>query len=225
MVHWPATARQSRQARIDRSPNSEASSRKPVARSLGDLRSAGKAKNLNPMSGGRRACALKALEATSPYASSYSLPIFRRPKSSKPDTSATGLSLAASLEAARARGEEVKVKLLADPNMLTITEMACKLGISEDQVRLEWKHHRILGLDFGRDHLRYPAWQILPNLKPLPALPDLLAMLDNNSWRVFRFLLQRHNELGGARAVDALRQGRVASVLAAAENTATGAFA
>jgi hypothetical protein len=43
-------------------------------------------------------------------------------------------------------------------------------------------------------------------------------------WRLFRFLQQQYSELGGNRALDALRHGRVDSVLIAAENTATGAF-
>jgi hypothetical protein len=42
---------------------------------------------------------------------------------------------------------------------------------------------------------------------------------------LFRFLQQHHAELRGQRAFEALQQGRVDEVLAAAENAAMGAFA
>ena len=52
-----------------------------------------------------------------------------------------------------------------------------------------------------------------------------LFLLGDDPWRLLRFLQQHHSELGGTRAVDALREGRIDQVLAAAENIATGAFA
>jgi hypothetical protein len=96
--------------------------------------------------------------------------------------------------------------------------------MSEEGVRLKRKRHEILGLESAKRGIRYPAWQVLEGRQLLPALPRLFTMLGDDPWRLFRFLQQHHSELGGDRALDALRLGRVDGVLAAAENTATGAF-
>jgi len=133
-------------------------------------------------------------------------------------------SLTEALTAARGRGAAIKEELLADPEMLNTAAIANLLGMSEEGVRLKRKRHEILGLEFAKRGIRYPAWQILEGQQLLPALPRLFAMLGDDPWRLFRFLRQHHSELGGDRALDALRYGKVDDVLAAAENTATGAF-
>jgi hypothetical protein len=134
-------------------------------------------------------------------------------------------ALTEALAAARTRGVEVKDALLADPEMLNTAAIADLLGMSEEGVRLKRKRHEILGLESAKRGIRYPAWQVLEGRQLLPALPLLFAMLGNDPWRLFRFLQQHHGELGGERALDALRHGEVNGVLAAAGNTATGAFA
>lgn len=133
--------------------------------------------------------------------------------------------LAQALDAARARGAMLQEELLADSEMLTTAGMAARLGMSEEGIRLKRKRHEILGLEFAKRGIRYPSWQLLPDRQLLPALPRLFAMLGDDSWRLFRFLQQHHSELGGERAVEALRRGRIEAVLAAAENAASGAFA
>ncbi len=133
--------------------------------------------------------------------------------------------LTEALAAARGRGAAMKEALLADPDMLNTAAMAELLGMSEEGVRLKRKRHEILGIESAKRGIRYPAWQVLEGQQLLPALPRLFAMLGDDPWRLFRFLQQHHGELGGARALDSLRQGRIEGVLAAAENTATGAFA
>jgi hypothetical protein len=133
-------------------------------------------------------------------------------------------ALTEALATARTRGAEVKEELLADPDMLNTAAIADLLGMSEEGVRLKRKRHEILGLESAKRGIRYPAWQVLEGRQLLPALPRLFAMLGDDPWRLFRFLQQHHNEIGGDRALDALRLGRVDGVLAAAENTATGAF-
>lgn len=147
------------------------------------------------------------------------IPAKRRPAS---DPTA---SLSEALAAARARGAALKDTLLADPTMLSTAEMAERLGMSAEGIRLKWKRHQLLGLEFAKRGIRYPEWQLLPDRQLLPALPALFEVLGNDSWRLYRFLLQHHGELGDTRALDALRRGRVDAVLAVAENAATGAFA
>jgi hypothetical protein len=132
--------------------------------------------------------------------------------------------LTEALAAARARGATAKEELLADPDMLNTAAIADLLGMSEEGVRLKRKRHEILGLESAKRGIRYPSWQVLEDRKLLPALPRIFAILGDDPWRLFRFLQQRHSELGGDRALDALRHGRVDGVLAAAENSATGAF-
>jgi hypothetical protein len=138
--------------------------------------------------------------------------------------SSPGSVLTEALAAARARGATAKEELLADPDMLNTAAIADLLGMSEEGVRLKRKRHEILGLESAKRGIRYPSWQVLEDRKLLPALPRIFAILGDDPWRLFRFLQQRHSELGGDRALDALRRGRVDGVLAAAENTATGAF-
>ena len=145
-------------------------------------------------------------------------------KAPRPPRTRSPNALTEALAAARTRGAEVKEALLADPEMLNTAAIADLLGMSEEGVRLKRKRHEILGLETAKRGIRYPAWQILEGRQLLPALPRLFAMLGDDPWRLFRFLQQHHIELGGDRALDALRLGRVDGVLAAAENTATGAF-
>ncbi len=128
------------------------------------------------------------------------------------------------LKDARGRGKAVKERLLGDPEMLSTADMAERLGMSEEGIRLKRKRHEVLGLEFARRGIRYPRWQLSENRQLLPALPRLFSILGDSPWTVYRFLLQHHPELGGARAVDALKRGRIDGVLAAAENTASGAF-
>lgn len=135
------------------------------------------------------------------------------------------VALRAALAAARRRGDVRKDALLSDPQLLNTAAMAELLGMSEEGVRLKRKRHEVLGLEFAKRGIRYPAWQVLEGGHLVPELPRLFAVLGDDPWRLFRFLQQHHNELGGARAFEALRNGRVDDVIAAAENTATGAFA
>jgi len=128
------------------------------------------------------------------------------------------------LTAARARGAALKEELLADPEMLSTAAVAQRLGMSEEGIRLKRKRHEILGLEFAKRGIRYPSWQLLPNAQLLPALPRLFDILGSDPWRLYRFLLQHHAETGGRRALDVLKRGRSDAVLAAAHNSAAGAF-
>ncbi len=64
----------------------------------------------------------------------------------------------------------------------------------------------------------HPDWQATDYGGLLPVLPRLFGPLGDSPWVVHRFLVQRHPELDGARALDALRAGRAGKVLDAAEN-------
>lgn len=133
--------------------------------------------------------------------------------------------LAHALAAASARGDAFKQDLLADPEMLSTAELARRLGMSPEGVRLKRKRHEVLGLELAKRGIRYPDWQVVEHRQLLPALPRLFGILGDDPWTVYLFLLQHHAELNGTRALDALRRGKIDRVIATAENVASGAFA
>jgi hypothetical protein len=133
--------------------------------------------------------------------------------------------LVRAMAAASVRGDTLKQDLLADPEMLSTAELARRLGMSQEGVRLKRKRHEIIGLELAKRGIRYPAWQVIECQKLLPALPRLFEILGDDPWSVYRFLLQDHPELDDMRALDALRCGRIDRVIATAENVASGAFA
>jgi hypothetical protein len=133
-------------------------------------------------------------------------------------------TLQRALQDARVRGTALQEKLLADPEMLSTAEMADRLGMSEEGIRLKRKRHELLGLEFAKRGIRYPSWQVIEDRQLIQDLRLVFAVLGDDSWRIYRFLLQQHPELGGRRAIDELKRGRLENVLAAAQNTATGAF-
>lgn len=133
--------------------------------------------------------------------------------------------LAPALDAAKRRGDALKRSLLAAPDMLSTAEMAERLGMSEEGVRLKRKRHEVLGLELAKRGIRYPSWQVLNDRTLLPGLPRLFQILGDSPWTIYRFLLQHHAELGGVCGIDALRQGRVEDVLAASENSVAGGYA
>jgi hypothetical protein len=96
--------------------------------------------------------------------------------------------------------------------------------MSEEGIRLKRKRHEIIGIEFAKRGIRYPSWQVVWDRQLVPGIARLFAVLGDDPWRVFRFLQQRHAELGGGLAIDALRRGRVDAVVSAAENVATAAF-
>jgi hypothetical protein len=133
-------------------------------------------------------------------------------------------ALTQALDAAKARGRVFKREHLADPDMLSAADMARRLGMSEEGVRLKRKRHEVLGLELAKCGIRYPAWQILENQQLLPMLPRLFDILGDSPWTIYCFLLQHHAELGGDRALDALQRGRADRVIAAAVNVVGGAY-
>jgi hypothetical protein len=145
--------------------------------------------------------------------------------SPEPENSAAGETrLADALAKARARGVALKQHLLEQPDMLGASEFAAILGVSAQDVRLKQKRHEVLAVELAPRAVRYPTWQVLPDQRLLPGLPKLFDILGDDPWRMLRFLQQQHGETRGLRAVDALRRGDLAGVMAAAKNTAAGAY-
>lgn len=128
-------------------------------------------------------------------------------------------AMAAALE----RGRTTSARLLSGPDMLTSDQFAALLGVSRETVNRLRARHELLGLQGAKRGFKYPDWQIVDG-RPLKGLPQLHALMHDSPWAVYRFLLEEHDSLGGRRALDLLKKGRVEIVLQAAEalNWGTG---
>lgn len=136
----------------------------------------------------------------------------------------TGDDLAHALDEARARGRVQVADILARPEMLNADAFAGQLGTTRMTVNTKRKQNQVLALDGAKRGYRFPNWQIGDDGKPFAALPKLFERLGGRPWTVYRFLVQRHPELDGLTAREALQQGRAQDVLDVAEATAEGTF-
>jgi hypothetical protein len=122
------------------------------------------------------------------------------------------------LHAARQRGEKRVAEIVAEKNMLSADEMAQLLGTTRMTVNTKRRNHQLLGLEGAKRGYRFPQWQIGADGKPFEALPALFDRLGGSPWAVYRFLVQRHAELGGLTGREALAKGRSAQTIEAAES-------
>ena len=129
------------------------------------------------------------------------------------------------LDAARVRGRLRASEILGGEEMLSADDFAELIGVSRVTVNAKRQRHEVLALEGAKRGFRFPAWQVDENGKPFAVLPRLFELLGDSPWTVYRFLVQHHPELDGARAQDFLRRGRSAAVIEAAESVAQGAFA
>lgn len=125
---------------------------------------------------------------------------------------------------ARGRGRIRAVQILDQDDMLTADGLAERLGVSRETVSTRLQKYELLGLDGGKRGYRFPEWQIDDGGNVFEALPRRFELLGPSPWGVYRFLIQRHNVLGGATVKGVLRHGQVERVLNAAESLARGDF-
>lgn len=127
--------------------------------------------------------------------------------------------LESALAAARERGSLRVAAILSADDMLSADDFAELIGTSRVTVNAKRQNHQILGLDGAKRGFRFPAWQIDNEGKPYAALPAIFDRLGGSAWAVYRFLVQFHPELGQT-GLDALRRGRDAKAIEAAESVA-----
>jgi hypothetical protein len=121
---------------------------------------------------------------------------------------------------ARGRGQLRVAEILAGPEMLSADAFAARLGTTRATITA-WRHkNQVLGLEGATRGFRFPEWQAGADGKPFQALPQLFDRLGGDAWAVYRFLVQRHPELGGITGKEALQRGRADKVVAAAESVA-----
>jgi len=128
------------------------------------------------------------------------------------------------LAAAIKRGEAMVATILSRPEMLTGERFAELVGVSRMAVHKKLKKHQILGLEGAKRGLRYPAWQLADDGRPVVGLSELLPKFAGTPWTAYRFLLQRHAGLGKKTAIDALKAGRQRAVLEVADTVLSGDF-
>ncbi|MXP65624.1 hypothetical protein E0493_19940 [Roseomonas sp. M0104] len=109
----------------------------------------------------------------------------------------------AALQRAYARGAEAAAGLLAGPDMLSSDALAARLNLSREAVHQKRRRGELLGLEGAKRGVRFPAWQLDADGRPLAALPALHAAL-GEPWAVFRFLRQRHPDLGRRTGLEAV---------------------
>jgi hypothetical protein len=68
-------------------------------------------------------------------------------------------------------------------------------------------------------------WQLDENGKPFAAIPDLFERLGDSGWTIYRFLVQRHPELDGLSALEALKREHAKKVMETADGVSRGNFA
>lgn len=120
----------------------------------------------------------------------------------------------AALKRAYARGAAAASDILSGPDMLNSDSMAKMLGLSREAVLQKRRRGELLGLEGAKRGVRFPSWQIGEGGRPAAILPDLLKAL-GEPWAVFRFLQQRHPELGGRTGIEAATKPRLAAALLA----------
>jgi len=121
------------------------------------------------------------------------------------------------LTGAMLRGQLAKRELLdAGGGALSSAEVAQLLGVSRQTVNNRRLKGRLIGVPSARGDYEYPVWQfgaggVLPGLERV-----LLALRDHQPWTQISYMLNPDARLGDCTPLEALRQGRVDDVVAAA---------
>ena len=121
------------------------------------------------------------------------------------------------LAGARLRGLAMRQEILrSDGGTLTAGQVAAHLGLSRQAVDKRRRAGKLIGLNVGRRGYAYPAWQLGQD-GVIPGLEETLTSLTvHDPWMRAAFFLSGDPRLEGARPLDALRQGNLASVRRAA---------
>ncbi len=133
-------------------------------------------------------------------------------------------ALDTALAAARQRGSARVSEILNGADMLSADAFADEIGATRETVHKKRRRHEVLGLEGPKRGVRFPKWQLSDSGELIPSLPQLFDVLGDHPWGIYRFLLEEHGELDGSTGLQALRAGRIADVIVAAESIGKGAF-
>jgi len=131
--------------------------------------------------------------------------------------------LSEALESARKRGRVWQIKMLADPAMLTVEQMAQRLGVTNSEIEGLRRQHRVLALNLLGE-TRYPAFQTGPDGMILPCLDQIVARLDGQSLEAYRLLMSKAHDGTNRRLHELLAAGEADKALGEADAWQSGAF-
>ena len=122
------------------------------------------------------------------------------------------------------RGEQLTSTILAGEEMLAVEDFGRRVGLSRAAVNLRRQKRELLALEGAKRGFKYPDWQISSEGKPFSALPALFSLFNDNSWLVYRFLVQPRPEFNGQTAAAMLSKNEELVVLDVAEAVLQGEF-
>lgn len=134
------------------------------------------------------------------------------------------VKLAGALEDAFARGDVVMAEILGKPDMLSPEDMAARLGCPRAELESLGAAGAVVALESRDGRRGYPSWQLGAGGKPYRELPRLFALVGEEPWDVYGFLVSTHASLEGLTGLEALRRGRGADALSACEAGMRGEF-
>lgn len=122
------------------------------------------------------------------------------------------------LAPARLRGSDIRAQLLnAEGGVLTVREVAQRLGVVQRTVEERRRAGRLLAFPVRRVRYVYANWQFSPH-GMLPGFEEALLTLEtNNPWARAAFFLGKNIYLNGASPLTELRHGKIADVMRAAQ--------
>lgn len=120
------------------------------------------------------------------------------------------------LREARARAaRRISELISSEGGTIGVQDVAKRLRISRAAVDKRRKNGALIGIDDGGRSVQYPSWQFT-RTGTLPGLDRALkALVISDPWMRMQFFLNRDSDFGG-RPLDALRNGEVERVIAAA---------
>jgi hypothetical protein len=119
---------------------------------------------------------------------------------------------------ARLRGVAARMRLLqSHGGALAADEAAEALGMTRQGIDKRRKAGKLLALELGSRGFHYPAWQFTP-AGVLAGLEETLHALEvHDSWSRLIFFVSKSDRLGGKCPIEALGEGHLSAVLAAAQ--------
>jgi hypothetical protein len=119
---------------------------------------------------------------------------------------------------AKLRGIEYRRRILEKlGGTLSAEEVAELIGISRQAVDKRRSQNHLIGLTQGRRGYAYPAFQFEDG-KTLAGLRDVLdALSGHDPWMQSIFFANGNDRLNGVTPLEALRQGKFASIVLAAQ--------
>lgn len=124
---------------------------------------------------------------------------------------------------ARERGRKTSDEILSKDDMLYFEDFAKYISVTPFILFHMVYNHEVIAM-FNDTKIRFPKWQVDDSGKPYERIPELLKIFQFDSWSVYRFLLQKHNEVNGITGLELLKSGRWNDIINVTESIFSGNF-